>query len=97
MRCLLSVSGRGLVAPEVSLWSAPNQNGVAMSETFSVPEISCDHCKASIEKAVQPLGGVQSAVVDVASKTVTVDYDDSNLDRRSVINAIEEAGYSVSG
>jgi copper chaperone len=48
--------------------------------TYSVPEISCGHCKGTIEAAVQGLGGV-----------VTVDGGD----RATIVTAIEDAGYDV--
>jgi len=64
------------------------------TETISVPEIHCDHCKASIEGALQPLEGVERAAVDVAVKTVTVTYDET-VDRAQIVAAIEEQGYQV--
>ena len=43
--------------------------------TLSVPEITCDHCKNSIEGAVGALDGVASAEVNVEAKTVIVGFD----------------------
>ena len=43
---------------------------------LNVPTVSCNHCKMAIEKAVGALDGVK-VDVDVAEKTVTVDFDDS--------------------
>lgn len=63
-----------------------------MSTTYSVPEISCDHCKAAITEAVAPLTGVESVEVAVDAKTVTVTgaFDDAQ-----VRAAIDDAGYDV--
>ncbi len=66
-----------------------------MTITLSVPDISCGHCKASIEGAVAPLDGVERVEVDVASKTVTVDYDGSDAAMEAIVAAIEEQGYTV--
>ncbi len=58
---------------------------------LSVPDISCGHCKSSIESAVGEVELVDNVEVDVATKTVSVvggDYD-------QVVAAIDEAGYSV--
>ena len=41
--------------------------------SFSVPDISCDHCKESIEGAVGALDGVESVEVGIESKMVAVD------------------------
>ena len=65
------------------------------TDTISVPEIHCDHCKQSIEGALQPLEGVDSAVVDVPGRAVTVTYDEAATPRAELIAAIEEQGYEV--
>ncbi len=60
--------------------------------TYSVPDISCEHCKQSIESEVSQVQGVASVVVDVQAKTVTVTGE---LDEQAIIGAIDEAGYEV--
>ncbi len=62
--------------------------------TLSVPEISCDHCKMSIEGAVGELAGVDRVEVSVDTKMVDVSFD-SPTDRDAVVAAIEEQGYAV--
>lgn len=66
-----------------------------MQQTYKVPEVSCGHCKSSIEGALQPLAGVQSATVDIDNKMVTVDFDDAVVDSARLVQAIESAGYGV--
>ena len=63
--------------------------------TLSVPDISCDHCKASIERAVGDLAGVDSVAVDIAGRTVDFSFDDTTVDLDRIIKAIEEVGYEV--
>jgi copper chaperone len=63
--------------------------------TISVPEIHCDHCKHSIEGALAPLPGVESARVDVEARTVTVEVDETLTDRGRLVAAIEDQGYDV--
>jgi copper chaperone CopZ len=46
-----------------------------MTKTFTVPNISCDHCVRSIKNEVSEVTGVQSVVADAASKVVTVSWD----------------------
>ena len=65
------------------------------NETISVPEIHCDHCKQSIENALNPLPGVDLATVDVPNATVTVEYDQSAISRDDIVKAITEQGYDV--
>jgi len=59
---------------------------------YSVPEISCGHCKSAIEGELTPLDAVESAVVDIDAKTVTVV---GNVSEDAVRAAIDEAGYEV--
>lgn len=63
--------------------------------TISVPGIHCDHCKHSIEGALAPLAGVRSAQVDIGARTVTVEADETRLDRAQLVAAIEDQGYDV--
>ncbi|MBK7321579.1 MAG: heavy-metal-associated domain-containing protein [Candidatus Microthrix sp.] len=54
--------------------------------TFKVPDVSCDHCKATIESAVGAIG-VQSVEVDVASKSVTVVGGDPDAEGSTLTSA----------
>ena len=65
------------------------------TETISVPEIHCDHCKSSIEGALASIGGVEGANVDIAARTVTVTYDDASVNHSDLVEAIEQQGYEV--
>ena len=60
--------------------------------TYSVPGISCGHCKAAIEGELAPLEGVESALVDIDAKTVTVIGEITEVDVRA---AVGEAGYEI--
>ncbi len=54
-----------------------------------VPSISCNHCKATIEKAVAGVGGVRSVKVHVDRRTVDVDFE-GEAKTQAVIQAIEK-------
>jgi copper chaperone len=64
---------------------------------LNVPSVSCDHCKAAIEKAVGGLDGIGVVEVDVAQKTVTVEFDDAAVSLESIEEAVSEEGYEVAG
>jgi copper chaperone len=66
---------------------------MASTITYSVPGVSCAHCKHAIEGEVSQVQGVQSVEVDLDSKTVTVSGDP--LDEAAIVGAIDEAGYEV--
>lgn len=67
------------------------------SQTLSVPDISCEHCKTSIEGAVRPMTGVGSVEVHIDAKTVDVQWDASTIGLDSIVEAIEDQGYVVDG
>ena len=62
--------------------------------TYSVPAISCGHCKAAIEAGVALVPGVAVVEVDIAARTVRVEGDALDVAVRA---AIDEAGYDVAG
>lgn len=62
------------------------------TRTYSVPGISCDHCKHAIEGELAKIEGIAAMEVDVAAKTVRVDGD---VDDDALRAAIDEAGYEV--
>lgn len=63
--------------------------------TLTVPDISCGHCKSSIEGAVGTLTGVKKVEVHIDEKTVDVDFEDGDVSLDQIIEAIEEQGYTV--
>ena len=63
--------------------------------TLNVPDISCGHCKSSIEGAVVPMDGVATAEVTIDARTVDVSFDEAAVDLEAIITAIEDQGYDV--
>lgn len=65
------------------------------NRTLRVPEISCGHCKKSIEAAVAPLEGVERVEVQIDAQTVELDFDGSDDTLAAIVTAIEDVGYEV--
>lgn len=65
------------------------------TKVFTVPGISCGHCKIAITQSVQGLAGVAGINVDVAGKRVTVSFDSARVGEGQIRAAIEDAGYDV--
>ncbi len=59
---------------------------------FSVPEMSCGHCKAAIEKAVSRADSAARVAVDLEKRTVEID---STLDDAALLAAIRAEGYEA--
>tara|TARA_Y100000591_G_scaffold323864_1_gene342335 strand:+ start:273 stop:482 length:210 start_codon:yes stop_codon:yes gene_type:complete len=65
-----------------------------MNIKFTVPEISCGHCKETIESAINSLDNVESVNVDIDQKSVDV-RSSTDLDLSVVSNVLDEQGYTV--
>ena len=63
-----------------------------MRTTYSVPGISCEHCRVAIAGEVGQVTGVAAVDVDLAAKCVTVT---GGFEDAAVRGAIDEAGYDV--
>jgi copper chaperone len=63
--------------------------------TLYAPDISCAHCKSSIEGAVAPMDGVSSAEVTIDDHRVDVAYDEAAVDLGRIVATIEDLGYEI--
>ena len=61
--------------------------------TYSVPGISCGHCRTAITGEVARIAGVSAVDVDLERKVVTV--AGAGVSDAAVREAIDEAGYDV--
>jgi copper chaperone CopZ len=66
------------------------------SKIYTIPNISCAHCVATIEREVGGVAGVQDVTGNVDSNEVTVEYDDEAALVR-VEKLLEEIGYPATG
>jgi len=57
---------------------------------YSVPEMSCGHCTAAIEKAVKAADPAATVNCDIATHRVSIDTSLAGVD---VTAAIKQAGY----
>ena len=64
---------------------------MSVTHSYSVPGISCGHCKNAIEGEVSSVADVESVDVDIDAKTVIVVGGDDAAIRA----AIDDAGYDI--
>lgn len=60
---------------------------------LSIEGMTCTHCVHSVEGALEDVGGVRSARVDLEAGTAVVDYDDGRTSPRELATAVAGAGY----
>ena len=61
--------------------------------TYTVPGMSCGHCKASVTEEVSAVSGVEAVDVDLETKLVTV--RGGSLDDATLREAIADAGFEA--
>ncbi len=62
-----------------------------MHSTYSVPDMSCQHCVDAITTEVAKVDGVTDVNIDLDAKAVTV----VGGEEAAIVAAIDEAGYDV--
>ena len=65
-----------------------------MNVVFTVPEISCGHCKDTIESTLNNVESIESVSVDIEKQSVKV-ISSSDLDMMNVSQLLDEQGYTV--
>ncbi len=66
-----------------------------VTTVLKVEGMSCQHCVNSINKAIGELKGVDKVAVDLKAKTVSVDYNQEQLELDQIKEVIEDQGYEV--
>ena len=59
---------------------------------LEIAGMTCDHCAVSIEKNLSKLNGIQKVVISYPDGKATVAFDESTLDKASVIDAVNQIG-----
>ena len=62
---------------------------------LKVDGMSCEHCVKAITGAVSALPGVSKVSVDLAGKTVALEYDPAKSSLDTIKAEIEDQGYDV--
>ncbi|MCI5893654.1 MAG: copper ion binding protein [Clostridiales bacterium] len=62
---------------------------------IKIDGMSCNHCTASVQKALTALDGVMSVDVSLEKATATVEYDEEHTNEEIFKNVIQDLGYSV--
>jgi copper chaperone len=64
-------------------------------KTLKVPDMSCGHCKVSVEGELNKVSGVEYSKADVEKGIVEVSFDDGKVSIEDLKKAIEGAGYTL--
>lgn len=64
-------------------------------ETINVEGMTCNHCKISVERAVRGLPGVLAAEVDLAGKSLKIEFDSKKSSLATIKQTIEDIGFEA--
>ena len=62
---------------------------------LKIEGMTCGHCAQTVTGALQKLGGVERAQVDLNAGRARVEYDEAQTDVQEMIRAVGEEGYSA--
>ena len=62
---------------------------------LKVAGMTCGHCAQTVTRALQGVGGVERAQVDLEAGRARVDYDEAQTDVQEMIRVVSEEGYSA--
>ena len=65
-----------------------------MTTKFSVPEISCDHCKSTIIETLSTVDDIKLVEVNIETKDVKLESSEE-IDLDLVKSLLDEQGYTV--
>jgi copper chaperone len=65
--------------------------------TLTAPDISCEHCQATIEREVGAMDGVERVSVDIPTRQVTISFDPDQVSTEDITARLDEEGYPVAG
>jgi copper chaperone CopZ len=63
-----------------------------VKQTFSVPNISCNHCVNTIQNELREVGGVSFAQGDANNKQITVEYEEPATEEK-IREKLQEINY----
>ena len=64
-------------------------------EKLDVVGMTCSACVAHVEKSVRKLPGVNSVQVNLLTNSMSVDFDEGELDLDKIIESVQDAGYEA--
>lgn len=85
----------------VSLKYTPGEGGVRSDKmeikkiNLEVIGMTCSACSSRVEKVLNKLEGVESAVVNLSTNKATVKYKSEMIEEKELLDAVEKAGYKA--
>jgi Cu+-exporting ATPase len=75
--------------------AAALNNGAVQKTSFKVKGMTCAACSSRVERGLTRMPGVNSALVNLATETATVEYDPAAVGPSDFVQKVEQLGYTV--
>ncbi|AOF49380.1 copper chaperone CopZ [Tetragenococcus halophilus subsp. halophilus] len=66
-----------------------------MKQKFSIEGMSCGHCVARVENAVNELPGIQKVKIHLKRSNGTVKFDEGQVNSEQIAEKINDTGYKA--
>ncbi|WP_161980602.1 heavy metal translocating P-type ATPase [Streptococcus sp. S784/96/1] len=66
-----------------------------VKETFVIDGMTCASCVLNVENAVKKIDGIESAVVNLTTEKMSVDFDSEKVSPEMIADAVADAGYGA--
>ncbi|NLY20685.1 MAG: heavy metal translocating P-type ATPase [Tissierellia bacterium] len=66
-----------------------------MKVDYNIDGMTCAACVAAVEKTVNKLDGIDNVEVNLLTKSMVVEFDDSKVDSASIVKSVQSAGYDA--
>lgn len=63
---------------------------------FTIKGMRCAGCAANLQKKISALSGVSNCMVNIATNTMTLEFDRSVLPEEKIVDAVKKAGFQAS-
>lgn len=66
-----------------------------MKKQFAINGMSCNHCVANVEKAINQLDGIDKVKINLKKNQGVVKFDEVQVSADQIAAAVTEAGYET--
>lgn len=66
-----------------------------MKKQFAINGMSCNHCVAKVEQAINQLDGIAKVKINLKKNNGTVKFDETQVSADQIALAVTEAGYET--
>ena len=71
------------------------KNPAGETLTLKIDGMHCTSCSLNIDGELEDLDGVISATTSYAKATTRIEYDETKIDKKAVIDTIRKLGYQT--